>query len=191
MQEFAQALGLNGPSATVLDDRLVRSGAAKRRSDGEDRGIVRPLPAIAGTAMAEEYLGPQEAAVTRLLTGLPVSSLVPLAGAMHFLSTIGGGHRTPAIVEGRSPHPVLWRRSDGLEGHFARAGEAIRPKPVAAPWPPPMNALGTTPPRGVGAHFLAGSASLDSLAKGQVAGLRVIVDAAAADVAGLAASLSG
>ncbi|MHB1526424.1 MAG: MarR family transcriptional regulator [Candidatus Dormibacteria bacterium] len=191
MQEFARALGLSGPSATALADRLVRSGAAKRRSDGEDLGVVRLLQTVAGTAMSEEYLGSQEAAVTRLVAALPVGFLAPLAGAMQFLSTIGGGRRAQSIVAGDAPHPDRWRRSGGVARHLAPAGEEIGPCLSPVRWPTTTTAPEIGRPLGFGAQLLAGSASLDRLAKVDGARPGDIDDLAAADIAGLAPSLSG
>jgi DNA-binding MarR family transcriptional regulator len=70
MGELAAFLRVTGAAASVLADRLVALGLAVRRSDPEDRRVVRLAPTPAGMAVAEQYRENQRRAVGALLDRL-------------------------------------------------------------------------------------------------------------------------
>ncbi|HUY54693.1 MAG TPA: MarR family transcriptional regulator [Candidatus Nanopelagicaceae bacterium] len=122
MREFAHALGVSAGSATALADRLVRSGAAERRTERDDRRVVRLVPTAAGSSTAMAYQGAQEAVVAGLLATMPAPSHAALIGAMDYLAAVFGGRAVPANAYQHhgQPEPLTPRSRRSADGMAAK-----------------------------------------------------------------------
>ncbi len=96
MREFAHVLGVSAGTATALADRLVRSGAAERLAESDDRRVVRLVPTAAGRSTVRAHQVAQDAAVAGLLAAMPTQSHAALVSALDYLASALGAGPVPA-----------------------------------------------------------------------------------------------
>ncbi len=88
MQQVAAVLGISGPAACTLVDRLVSRGLGERRADGHDRRVVRVVATEQGRRLARRYDAAQHDGAAALLARLTRRQ----AGALiEVMEAIAGG----------------------------------------------------------------------------------------------------
>ncbi len=120
MREFAHVLGVSAGTATALADRLVRSGAAERLAESDDRRVVRLVPTAAGRSTARAHQVAQDAAVAGLLAAMPTPSHAALVSALDYLASALGAGTVPVNSRQLNSHPA---QLAGAVQTLSRGGE--------------------------------------------------------------------
>jgi DNA-binding MarR family transcriptional regulator len=90
MSELAVARNVALNTATSLVDRLVAAGLLERRSDPNDRRVVRVVTTAKGRTLVERLRSVRGAAIRRLLDELSDEEIAEVLAAMPALARLAG-----------------------------------------------------------------------------------------------------
>ncbi|HXM58491.1 MAG TPA: MarR family transcriptional regulator, partial [Candidatus Dormibacteraeota bacterium] len=90
MSELAVARNVALNTATSLVDRLVAAGLLERRSDPNDRRVVRVVTTAKGRTLVERLRSLRRAAIRRLLDELSDEEIGEILTAMPALARLAG-----------------------------------------------------------------------------------------------------
>lgn len=88
--ELAEALGVDGSTATRMCDRLVRKQLIQRRHASTDRRAVRVSLTPLGRDLVQEVSKRRRAEIAKILQRLPRSDLTPVVEALRAFAEAAG-----------------------------------------------------------------------------------------------------
>ncbi|MGH2844363.1 MAG: MarR family transcriptional regulator, partial [Solirubrobacteraceae bacterium] len=142
MRQLAKAIGVSGPAACTLADRLAAQGLIDRRADPDDRRVVRLMRSERGDTFAHRYLEAQRYAINALLARLSDEQVVAWVDIMEALAADAGDDtdgasdiattRAPATAASPAARSASRSSGEGAKAPTPRSGADLGAGAVGA-----------------------------------------------------------
>jgi DNA-binding MarR family transcriptional regulator len=124
MRRLAQDLGIKLPALSQIVDRLVRRGLLERRTDFEDRRVVRLYLTTAAGGLIEETERAREGRLVEVLEAVEPACVARLVDDLNRLAQAGGVEPDP-VAPWESPDPLAeWAGMRARRLHGRRVPDA-------------------------------------------------------------------